>query len=153
MWSNKVISRSTKIRIYKTTVFTILLYCAEIWPVSQEHICKLEGIQMSCLRKICGYSTSHRKTNIMIRERCRVASISSLLRYHHLRWLGNVCRMTPDRLPLTILFADIDSRGHRGRPQNTCKALIQKHIKVLSEEQGLRGTLLNWWDLCGDPKE
>ena len=152
VWSDKVISRSTKIRIYKTTVRSVLLYCAETWPVSQQQIHKLESIQMSCLRRICGYSLLHRKTNIMIRERCRVASISSLLRYHRLRWLGHVCRMAPNRLPLTVLFADINSRGQRGRPQNTWKALIQKDIKDLSEEEGLRGTLINWWDLCRDHK-
>ena len=88
----------------------------------------------------------------MIRERCRVASISSLLRYHRLRWLGHVCRMAPNRLPLTVLSADINSRGQRGRPQNTWKALIKKDIKDLSEEEGLRGTLINWWDLRRDHK-
>jgi hypothetical protein len=153
VWSDKVISRSTKLRIYKTTVLSVLLYCGETWPVSQEHIHKLETVQMSCLRRICGYSLSQRKTNIMIRERCHVASISSLLRYQRLRWLGTVCRMAPDRLPLKVLFADIDGRGQRGRPQITWKALVQKDVEALSHEQGRRGTLINWWELCRNPKE
>ncbi len=36
--------------------------------------------------------------------------------------------VSPDakQLPLTVLVADIDSRGQRGRPQNTWKALVQK---------------------------
>ncbi len=62
-WSDKVLTRSTKIRIYKAKDRPVLLYCAETWPVSQEQIHKLENIQMSCLRTICGYSLSHRKTN------------------------------------------------------------------------------------------
>ncbi len=94
-----------------------------------------------------------KKPNIMIRERCHVASISSLLRYQRLRWLGNGCGMTPNRLPFTVLFADIDSRSQRGKPQNTWKALIEKDIKVLSEEQGRRGTLIKWWGLWRDHKE
>ncbi len=61
--------------------------------------------------------------------------------------------MTPSRLPLALLFADIDRHGHKVRPQNTWTALIQKAIQDLSEEQGLRGTLMNWWDLCRDNKE
>ena len=153
VWSDKVISRSTKIRIYKTTVLSVLLYCGETWPVSQEQIHKLETVQMSCLRRICGYSLSHRKPNIKIRESCNVASISSLLRYHRLRWLGTVCRMTPDRLPIKVLFADIENRGQRGRPHLTWKALVQKDIEALSQEQGLRGTLIKWWDLCRNTKE
>ena len=99
---------------------------------------------MSCLRRICGYSLSHRKPNIKIRESCNVASISSLLRYHRLRWLGTVCRMTPDRLPIKVLFADIENRGQRGRPHLTWKALVQKDIEALSQEQGLRGTSYNF---------
>ncbi len=61
--------------------------------------------------------------------------------------------MTPNRLPLTGLFPDFDSRDQRGTPQNTWKALIQKDIKALTEEPGLRGTLIKWWDLCRDHKE
>ncbi len=69
VWSDKLISRSTQIRIYKTRVLSVLLYCAETWPVSQEQIHKLESIEMSCLRRICRHSLSHRKTNLIIRGR------------------------------------------------------------------------------------
>jgi hypothetical protein len=41
--------------------------------------------------------------------------------------------MTPNRLPLMVLLADTDSRGPRGRPQNTWKALIQNDSKDLSQ--------------------
>jgi hypothetical protein len=61
--------------------------------------------------------------------------------------------MAPDRLPLKVLFADIDGRGQRGRPQITWKALVQKDIEALSHEQGRRGTLIDWWELCRNPKE
>ncbi len=71
-------------------------------------------------------------------------SFHAISTYHHLHWLENLRRMTPNKLTLTVLFADIDSRGHRGRPQNTWNALIQKDIKALSEEQGLWGILIKW---------
>ncbi len=48
-------------------------------------------------------------------------------------------RVSHDARLLPVLFAGIDSRGQRGRPINTGKALMQKdmYIEVLSEEQGL----------------
>ena len=59
----------------------------------------------------------------MIRERCHVASISSLLKYYPLRWLGRVCRMTPDALPPKVLFADTKAAVKGEGLTNSWKAL------------------------------
>jgi hypothetical protein len=41
---------------------------------------------------------------------------SEIISYHRLRWLGKVCRMTGDRLPLSTLFGRIGGRVPRGLP-------------------------------------
>ena len=126
--------------------FISLLYCVKHGPCHKNRSISLRA----CKRQAHGgfVVTPFRKTNIMIRARCCIGSISSLPRYYRLCWFGNVCRVKPNRLPLTMLFAGIGNRVQRGRRQNTWKALIQKDIKALSEEQGQRGTLIKWWDLC-----
>jgi hypothetical protein len=54
IWRDKFISRRTKLTLYKVIVRTVLLYCAETWPVAPADVNKLETAQMPCLRRICG---------------------------------------------------------------------------------------------------
>ncbi len=55
--------------------------------------------------------------------------------------------MTLNRLPLVVVLADSDIRGPRGRSPNTCEGFIPNVIEALSEEQGLRGTLMKAYTL------
>jgi hypothetical protein len=52
IWTEKEVSRGTKLTIYKATVLTILLYCAETWSIGPVDVKRLETAQMSCLRRI-----------------------------------------------------------------------------------------------------
>jgi hypothetical protein len=40
IWKDKKLSRRTKLTIYKATVLTILLYCAETWSIRPEDVRK-----------------------------------------------------------------------------------------------------------------
>jgi hypothetical protein len=154
IWKDKTVSRRTKLTIYKATVLTILLYCAETWSIGPEDVKKLETAQMSCLRRICGDrswgpdSTPYAE----IRRQCQMPSIGNLVSYHRLRWLGKVCRMTDDRLPLRTLFGRIGGRAPRGRPPKTWIEYVREDLVQLSELHGVFGTYMNWWLECKDTK-
>jgi hypothetical protein len=52
---DKTVSRRTKLTMYKATVLTILLHCAETWSRGPADVQNLETAQMLCLCRICGY--------------------------------------------------------------------------------------------------
>jgi hypothetical protein len=54
IWTDKTHSRRTKLTIYKGTVLTILLHCAETWSIGPADVKKLGTAHMPCLRRICG---------------------------------------------------------------------------------------------------
>ncbi len=87
-----------------------------------------------------------------LRRQCQVPSIGNLITYHRLRWLGKVCRMNPDRLPVKTLFRRINGRGPRGRPHKTWIEYTRDDLIRLSELLGVRGTYINWWVRCKDRK-
>ncbi len=119
-----------------------------------EDVRKLETAQMSCLRRICGDrswgpdSTPYAE----IWRHCEMPPIGTLISYHRLRWLGKVCRMTDDRLPLRTLFGRVGGRAPRGRPPKTWIEYVREDLVHLSELHGVFGTYMNWWSQCKDRK-
>ena len=53
VWRSPNISEKTKIKIYNSSVLSVLLYGAECWRVTQRDSQRLSGFHTSCLRKIC----------------------------------------------------------------------------------------------------
>ena len=155
IWKDKLISRRTKLTIYKVTVLTILLYCSETWSIGPKDVKKLETAQMTCLKRICGDKSWGRDSTpyIVIRKNCQTPTIQNLITYHRLRWLGKVCRMQEDRLPIRILFGRSGGQLPRGHPPKTWLEYVKDDLRHLSEIRTRREMRVGWWRLCKDEKE
>jgi hypothetical protein len=101
IWKDKSISRRTTLTLYHVIVRTLLLYCAETWPIGPADVNQLETAQMSCLRHICGDRSWGLDCTpyAELRRQCQVPSIGNLITYHRLLWLGKVCRMNQGNRP------------------------------------------------------
>jgi hypothetical protein len=80
------------------------------------------------------------------------ASIYVYTEPYGLRWLGKICRMTDDRLPLRTLIGRIGGRAPRGRPPKTWIEYGREDLVHLSEVHGVFRTYMNWWLQCKDRK-
>ncbi len=138
IWKDKTIVRRTNLTIYRATVLNILLCCAGTWSIGPENVKEIETAQMSFFRCICGDRSwgPESTPNAEIRRECQMTSIGNLFSYHRLRWLGKVCRMTEDRLPLRTLFGRIGGRAPRGRPPTTWIEYVREDLVHLSELHG-----------------
>jgi hypothetical protein len=54
IWRDNILSRRTKVTIYKVTVLAILVYRAETWSIGPLDIRNLKTTQMAILPRICG---------------------------------------------------------------------------------------------------
>jgi hypothetical protein len=74
---------------------------------------------MAILRRICGDKSWGVEATPYedIRRKCQVPSLQQLITYHRLRWLGKVCRMIQDRLPIKPLFGKFGGQLPGGRPE------------------------------------
>jgi hypothetical protein len=66
-WREKLMKKKTELIFYKTLVRSVLLYCVETWPITEEAMRKLEKVQMYCVRRICGFSAWGTESNQEIR--------------------------------------------------------------------------------------
>ena len=99
IWKNRNIQTNTKIRIYKASVLTILLYGSEVWNTTKKQYHRLEVFHQRCLRRILRIKWFHHTRNIDVLERARINPIETYVGANRLRWFGHVSRMDSSRMP------------------------------------------------------
>ena len=93
IFKSRSLSKSTKVRVFRTMVMSTLLYGAETWAVTQKEIRKLATFQMWYLRDILGLTLWDRCYNADVLEECREATMRDQLRLKRLQWFGHLMRM------------------------------------------------------------
>ena len=94
-----MISKKTKIRIFKSNVLSVLLYAAESWKVTKGICHMMEVFQNKCLRRILHIFWPNKITNAEIHERTGMMPISLEVKKRRRRWVGHVNRMPPTSIP------------------------------------------------------
>ena len=97
IWSDKHISLSSKIRLMRSLVISVLLYACETWTLTADILKKLQATEMRCFRKLLGISYRDHITNDAVRDRIRQAiapcdDILTTVKKRKLKWFGHVSR-------------------------------------------------------------
>ena len=129
MWRRKVfknrsLSKTTKLKVFRTCVMPVLLYGAETWTVTQEEIRKLKTFQMRCILDILGFTLWDRRRNEDLLKEADEQPIEMKMKEMRLRWFSHFQRM-PDHWPQKQLL--------KFRPKG--------------KKKKLRGTQQRWVDL------
>ena len=85
----------------------------------------------------------HHQTNVSVREQCHLPSISGEVSYRRLSWLGHIARMSEDRLPLKVLFCQLQGTAPRGRPRESWKSVVLTDLAKLNLSS-------DWFQLSSD---
>ena len=122
IWSDKHISLSSKIRLMRSLVISVLLYACETWTLTADILKKLQATEMRCFRKLLGISYRDHITNDAVRDRIRQAigpydDILTTVKKRKLKWFGHVSRSSG--LAKTILQGTVQGGRRRGR-QKKC---------------------------------
>ena len=111
LWNVAAISISTKIRVFRSCVLSVLLYGAETWTTTFSCRRKLQSFYTKCLRKIAGFNLYKQEqwslTDTALCSWLGVPHINHIISQARLRWLGHLARMENHRLPKQMLFAFI----------------------------------------------
>ena len=97
IWSDKHISLSSKIRLIRSLVTSVLLYASETWTLTADILKKLQATEMRCFRKLLAISYRDHITNDGVRDRIRQAigpydDILTTVKKRKLKWFGHVSR-------------------------------------------------------------
>ncbi|KAL1445920.1 hypothetical protein WDU94_013975 [Cyamophila willieti] len=156
---NKLISRKTKLKIYKTLIRPVVTYGSEAWAITQQDQEKIRRFERKIIRKIYGPICENGldwriRNNQEIKEIMQGEDIVKFIKSQRLRWLGHVYRMDEDRMPKKILNAKVYNNRRRGRPRLRWKDEVLKDLKAMKVEGWIQ--LVNnraaWRHVCEEAK-
>ena len=126
IWTSKVISMKTKLRLYNSNVLSVLTYGAESWRMTKETERRLDSFENKCLRKIMGIKWTEFKTTEEVRKTSEQEMVSKVIRKRRWKYVGHVCRREDTRIPKQVLNWDVDGKRKRGRPKETLKRTMMR---------------------------
>ena len=122
---------NAKIKVYRATVLTILLYGAETWTCYRRHVKMLDAFHMRHLRYFMCIKWQDKVTNNEVLQRAKMDGMDAMLMRAQLRWVGHLQRMSVDRMPKQILHSDLSSAARsRGEQRNRYKNTLGQTLKL-----------------------
>nr|VZI36232.1 unnamed protein product [Spirometra erinaceieuropaei] len=95
---------ATKIRAYRASVRSVLLYGCDCWLLRVEDERKLKVFDHHCLRTILRVKFNDFVSNETVRARCdNITRITQAIHGRRLRWFGDVLRRPPQEFSVTAL--------------------------------------------------
>ncbi|BHF83424.1 hypothetical protein SprV_0902656600 [Sparganum proliferum] len=152
LWNRRDLSIATKLRVYRASVRSVLLYGCECWALRVEDERKLEVFDHHCLRIILRVKFTDFVSNETVRARCdNIARITQAIQERRLRWFGHVLRRPPQELSVTALDpAPLPHwRRRRGGQFKTWLDTVRQDMEVVLGPSvfGLRRWRREWVEL------
>nr|VZH92214.1 unnamed protein product [Spirometra erinaceieuropaei] len=152
LWIRRDLSIATKIRMYRASVRSVLLYVCECWALREEDERKLKVFDHYYLRTILRAKFTDFVANETVRARCvNIARIIQTIQKRRLRWFGHVLRRPPQELSVTALDpAPLPHwRRRRGSQFKTWLDAVRQDMEVVLGPSifGLRRWRREWIEL------
>jgi hypothetical protein len=139
-----LLSKNTKIRVYRTVVLPAVLYGCESWSLTLREEQRLRVFENRVLRRIFGPKRDEatvecrRLHNDELNDLYSSPSIIRVIKSRRMKWAGHVARMEEKRGAYRILVGEPERRRSLGRPRRR----RDDNIKMDLQEVG-------WWAWTG----
>jgi hypothetical protein len=135
LFRSTLLSRHTKLKLYKTLIRPVVTYGAEEWTMTLADENSLRIFERKVLRKIYGpLKENHRwriRINKEIQEIIDDEDIVRFVKSRRLEWLGHVEGMDENRMPKKILHGRMEGKRKRGRPRKRWLQDLQEDLRVM----------------------
>jgi hypothetical protein len=138
--SSRLLSKNTKIRVYRTIIFPVVLYGCETWSLTLREKQRLRVFENRVLRKIFGPKRDEatgdlrRLHNEELNDLYSSPNNIRVIKSRRVRWAEHVARMGKKRGAYRILVGRPEGRPPLGRPRHT----MEDNIKMDHQEVGWR---------------
>ena len=137
LWSQRAISRQTKLRIYQAAVLPVLCYGAETWTWTSSLANKLNAFDTRALRRIENIRWFDFVSNTELRRRTNTVPLIRVLTKRRLSWFGHLLRqpdLTPAKQMLRFNPLTAGWRRFPGRPPLRWEDEVRKDLQRLGIE-------------------
>lgn len=147
MLKSKVLSRKSKMKMYKSIIRPVMAYGAECWSMTTQDESALRIFERKVIRKIYGpikiNENSWRiRTNAEINELIGNADIVRFIKSQRIRWAGHVQRMAETSIPKKLLNGKMNGTRNTGRPRKRWSDDLYQDLQIM----GVR----NWKNVAQD---
>lgn len=129
IWRANNITTTTKLKIFDSSVKSVLLYGCSTWSTTQATRRKLQSFCNKCLKQILRIFWPNWVTNeqLLLMANCKPIEFEICRRKW--TWIGHILRRPPDEIARQAL--DWNPQGHRnpGRPRNTWIRMMKNECK------------------------
>ena len=135
LFSSRLLSRDTKILLYKTLIRPIVSYGAEAWTMIKKDEQVRLVFERKIFRRIYGLKYENgewkSRTNRELEEMSKEENIVKWIKGQRINWLGHLERMEEDRMPKKIFTQELEGTRRRGRPRKRWKEEVERDLQVL----------------------
>ena len=108
--------KKTRIKLYNTLAFPVLLYGSETWTIKSSDARRITAAEMKYMRRTAGYTWTDYKAIAQIAKELKVTQILDKLLEYKISWIEHVNRMPRNRLPRVMKHYCPTGRRNHGRP-------------------------------------
>ena len=130
---NRSINAKVRGQIYLVTVMANLLFGCETWPMTEAQMHRLRLYHRKCIRWMTHFTLYKQwRLHTSTKKLERKLGLGDVEHYYSqriLRWMGNLSRMPPDRLPKQMMTAYVAHPRRVGRPQQNLGHSYEKVLK------------------------
>ena len=131
IWSSKKIGMSTKLRIFRTNVKSVLLYGCETWRATKSITSKVQTFINTCLRRIYKIRWPERIRNEDLWERAGEEPVDKQILRRKWRWIGHTLRKPATNTTKQALTWNPQGTRRRGRPRNSWRRDTEAELREL----------------------
>ncbi|KAL1448299.1 hypothetical protein WDU94_008926, partial [Cyamophila willieti] len=154
--SSKLLSRCSKIRIYKTIIRPVLTYGSENWIITKKTEKKMITFENKILRKIYGPTYENGgwriKHNKELRDLYKEPDIVGEMKSSRLRWTGHVLRKNEESNVKNIWKNNPEGRRPKGRPKSRWWDQVKKDMVACDLSKEDADNRIKWRQAVGEAK-
>ena len=141
LWHSSKMSLALKMRIFKASVISVLLYGSEAWLITKYQMDSLDSFATSCYRIMLNIRRLDHVTNEEIYKRVNQQPLSISIQRRQLTWIGHILRREPEEPIRKYALYQISNQlgtskigGHTTDYANYIAKIISKEARLTAQE-------------------
>lgn len=146
LFRSSLLNMSTKYRLYKTTIRSVVMYSSETWSLTLKQENTLKCFERKIQRAICGPVQEgdlwRQRTNMELKELFGDENIIGAIKSARLRWAGHMIRMDDSRVAKKVFLQNVEGVRAKGRPRKRWIDGVEEDLEKLQ--------VVNWGVVSAD---